>query len=541
MVRRFYLDSVTVLDGALQPYVASLIDDMSRRDAVSADQRNTIDLVMQRGIQFFFRGKVITVSDVPITYTVLQWLREGQRAVGTKEGCAEGDCGACTVVLGELNKSAKDGVALFAVNSCIQFLATLDGKALFTVEDLASAGPLHPVQQAMVDCHGSQCGFCTPGFVMSLWADYENRRECPTRDETLQVLAGNLCRCTGYRPILDAAVAARRLPRPAFDRAHVRQELEAMAELPPLQYAHAGEHFWAPRTLDEVALLRARHPDALLLAGCTDVGLWVTKQLRALGQLIYLGQIDELRLSPPLPDWLLIGAGVTLTDAFDLLVREEPHWSELAQRFASPPVRNAGTLGGNIANASPIGDATPGLLALHSHIVLQSATRVREIALEDFFIAYRQTALLREEVLTCVKIPRVPKGMRRVFRIWKVSKRFDQDISAVCGAFALELSFEGIIVRAGVAFGGMAPIPKRASTCEAALLGRPWNAATARAAIDALMLDYEPMSDMRATRNYRMQVSKNLLLRFHYETGVDRVSFPVRLPDSVLTSAGASS
>jgi xanthine dehydrogenase small subunit len=483
----------------------------------------------QRPIQFWFRGQLTQVSDVSPQRTVLQWLREDLHATGSKEGCGEGDCGACTVVVGSRDDAACGGVRLEAVNSCIQLLPTLDGKALFTVEDLAKGEALHPVQQAMVDCHGSQCGFCTPGFVMSMWADYERRDAPPTRDEVTDCLSGNLCRCTGYRPIIDAAQAAWQAPVVKLDRAPMRAALDTLAAVTTLDYSFAGQRFIAPRSIEALALHCEAMPDARLLAGSTDIGLWVTKQLRQLGDIIYLGAVDELKRITQLEDCIEIGAGVSLTDAFAALCNDEPNWSELARRFASVPVRNAGTLGGNVANGSPIGDSMPLLIALGASIVLMhardGALHSRELPLESFYTGYRKNQLAADELLAWIKVP-LPQAKEKL-RVYKVSKRQDDDISAVCLALNLQVQ-DGLITQARVGAGGVAATPARAFQTEAALEGQPWARASLAQAATVLAREFAPISDMRASADYRRDLLAQLPLRYWEEIEGDE---PVRLED----------
>jgi len=350
------------------------------------------------------------VTGVSPQKTVLRWLREDRRALGTKEGCGEGDCGACTVVVGTLDAGAPQGLALKAMNSCLMPLPSLDGKALFTVEDVALGPDLHPVQRALIDLHASQCGFCTPGFVMSLWADYEGREAPPSREEAATTLSGNLCRCTGYRPILDAARAAWEAPPVKLDRRPIVRALEGLSAQGALEYRHGGQGWSAPRTLADLASLAESRPTARLVAGATDLGLWVTKGLKDLGEMISTTAVAELRQIRDDEGTLEIGAAVPLTEALAALVGRHPDLAEFANRFASTPVRNAGTLGGNVANGSPIGDSLPLLLTLGASVVLQKGTRTRTLALEDFYLGYQKTAREPGEVVVALRIPSPAPG-----------------------------------------------------------------------------------------------------------------------------------
>ncbi len=492
-------------------------------------------------IRFYHRGQVVDVSGEHPTRSVLDWLREGARCTGTKEGCNEGDCGACTVAIGELD--AQGGLALHTVNACIQFLPTLHGKALFTVEDLKPmcpqpakscghgdhhhhgpvAKPLHPVQQALVDCHGSQCGFCTPGFVMTLWNTYEQHQKDgtrPTRQQLADDLSGNLCRCTGYRPILDAGQKMFDLPAVRLDTAPVVQALQGLQRgNATFEYAAdrdgRTDHFFAPRTLYELAALREAKPQARILAGSTDIGLWVSKQFRDLGDIIYVGDVAEMQVVEERGDELYIGAGASLEAAWSALARRFEGLTDVWLRFSSPPIRNAGTMGGNVANGSPIGDSPPILMGLDASIELRKGARTRRMPLCDFYIDYMKNHLEPGEFVQGLHVPL--SVARRRIRGYKISKRFDCDISALCAGFSILV--EGDVVReVRLAFGGMAATVKRGAQAEAALVGQPWTLASVRAAQAALEQDFKPLSDMRASDEYRMTVAKNLIERLWLET-----------------------
>jgi xanthine dehydrogenase small subunit len=465
-----------------------------------------------RPARFLLDGRVVEAADALPTTTLLQYLRGPLGRCGTKEGCAEGDCGACTVVIGEPHG---EGMRYRAVNSCIRFVPTLDGKEVVTVESLrAPDGTLHPVQQALVDAHASQCGFCTPGFVMSLFALWLER-ESVTREQAVEALSGNLCRCTGYRPILDAAMNMHGLGPSTHWPKGAEHDGRRRALLPAGKSPVRMAGYFAPRTVDELARAYLEAPESLLLAGGTDVGLWVTKQLRELPPILYIGDVACLDRIAEKDGALEIGAAASLTDGYGAVVERYPMLAELAERFGSPPVRNSGTLCGNVANGSPIGDSMPVLIALGSEVVLRRGSQERTLPMEALYLGYRKTALHPGEFVRAVRVP-LPRADRRV-ATYKISKRRDQDISAVCAAFALTLR-GGTVEEARIAYGGMAAVPKRAVATEAALRGKPWNADSVRAAVKALASDFEPIGDMRASAAYRERMAGALLERFHAET-----------------------
>jgi xanthine dehydrogenase small subunit len=482
-------------------------------------------------IRFILDGEVVSVSGLPPTTTVLEYLRNIAGRSGTKEGCAEGDCGACAVVLGELAADSRS-INYRVINSCIRFLPTIDGKELVPVESLqAPDGTLHPVQQAMVDCHGSQCGFCTPGFVMSLFALYLGRN-LPARDDVVAALSGNLCRCTGYRPIIDAGCRMSEYPEPSRWSRIEAQSGTRMHQLRAIQRDQPDSSlrfpgFHAPQSADELAAALEALPESLLLAGGTDMGLWTTKHLRELPPIIYIGAVKDLQEIRNTDAGLTIGAGVSLTDAWSALVGQHPALEEQARRFASPPVCNSGTLCGNIANGSPIGDSMPALIALGAQIELRQGKRQRRIPLERLYLGYQKKDLRPGEFIVSVVVP--PAKPNRLFTSYKLAKRFDQDISGVCGAFAVEL-VDGRIANARIAFGGMAAIPARAGSAEKALNGHPWSEATIDSAIAALAADFTPLTDMRASQAYRLKAAGGMLKRFYLQhTGSTRALRAIEL------------
>ena len=482
-------------------------------------------------INFMLNGMPRAVEGVSPTTTVLDWLRGEARACGTKEGCAEGDCGACTVVIGQRHG---DGLRYRAINSCIAFLPQLDGKLLLTVEGLADGEVLHPIQEAMVDCDASQCGFCTPGFAMALLA-FQLGGEAATPDTIHEALAGNLCRCTGYRPIVAAAERIAATPETRFhDQATAaRAALDALPRGEAVRLEHVTQRYFAPTTVEELLALRAQHPDAHLLAGGTDLALLVTKDYRRLDGVISLARVAGLREidadpGPKDSRWLTVGAACTYTDLLEVLAvlkaTSPASLGQLVTRIGSRQIRNVATVCGNLANASPIADMPPALIALDATVVLDSLAGEREIALEEFFLDYRRTALRPDEILVAVRF-RFPRR-DEMFRTYKISKRWDQDIAAVCAGFRIAQA-DGIVTEARIAYGGMAATPKRAFHAEQALIGQPWTEATIESAVAGLDRDFAPISDWRASAAYRRRVAGNLLRRFWLESASPDVPLAV--------------
>ena len=464
-------------------------------------------------IRFLLNQELREEQSIDPNMTVLNYLRSHAAKTGTKEGCASGDCGACTVVVGELDG---DEIRYRSINSCLTFLSALHGKQLITVEDLQDGSTLHPAQQAMVDCHGSQCGFCTPGFVMSMFALGKNVAN-PDDEQIHEALAGNLCRCTGYRPIVDAAKKMYEGAAPdRFEREKQRTvtRLRALQQEEQPQLSDGQKYAFNPRTVDELAKLFNEKPDAKLVAGGTDLALEVTQFHRDIDQLIYVGDIEEMKQIEVFDDRIELGASASLTSCYQVLTDEYPDFGALLHRFASLQIRNQGTLGGNIGNASPIGDSPPALIALNAQLVLRQGDQTRTLPLDEYFIDYKVTAQQPGEFIEKVIVPRAEKDAE--FRSYKLSKRIDDDISAVLGCFNLKIN-NGRIESARVAFGGMAAIPKRASHCEAVLNGAAWTKETIDRAKEALAEDFTPLSDFRASREYRSLAAANLLTRYFVE------------------------
>ncbi len=434
------------------------------------------------------------MTGVAPTVTLLDWLREQRHLTGTKEGCNEGDCGACTVMV-----TGADGAK--ALNACILLLPQLHGKAVRTVEGVSGpGGELHPVQQTMIDHHGSQCGFCTPGFIMSMAAAHLNGdRDYDT------ALAGNLCRCTGYAPIIRAAEAAAQMPVPAW----MKSDLAAVGEPAPMAQNHPP---YSPASGDELAEVYGANPEATLVAGATDVGLWVTKALRTPETMIFLNRCADLQTIEVTDDRVRFGAMVDMNAMGAVMGEIHPSYAEMIRRYASVQVRGAATVGGNIANGSPIGDNPPALIALGATLHLRKGDVRRDVLLQDYFIEYGKQDRQPGEFVEAVSFARQEDRLK----CYKLTKRFDQDISAVCGCFYISVE-GGVVTGARIAFGGMAGIPARAAAVEATLIGRSWDMGTVRAALPAFDMDFTPMSDMRASARYRQEAARAMLERYFHE------------------------
>ena len=469
-------------------------------------------------IAFILNGEEVALARVPARQTLLDWLRLERRLTGTKEGCAEGDCGACTVLVGRL---VGGELVYESVNACIRFMGSLHATHVVTVEHLKGRdGRLHPVQQALVDCHGSQCGFCTPGFVMSLYGLWLGNSN-PDRPAIERALQGNLCRCTGYEPIVKAAeMAACIRPAEVFDpieatRARVKARLTELSLSGPIRIVDGADTLYVPSSTADLAAIMADHPHATVVAGSTDVGLWVTKQMRPINPVVFINGLSALQTISAGPEAIRLGAGVTYTQGLTALAGRYPALGRLIPRIGGQQVRNMGTIGGNIANGSPIGDMPPALIALDAEIALRSRESVRNVPLEDYFIDYGKQDRERHEFVESITVPALPDDA--LFAVYKISKRREEDITAVLGAFCLRLDGD-VVAEARLVYGGMAGTPKRAAAAEAALVGKPWTEAAVRSAMAALDGDFSPLTDWRATSAYRMMTAKNLILRFYLES-----------------------
>ncbi len=476
-------------------------------------------------IRFVLNDETVVIDSISPTTTLLDWLRETKRLTGTKEGCGEGDCGACTVLVGKVI----DGNLIYrSVNACIRFVPSLSATHVVTIEHLAGPnGVLTPIQQALADLHGSQCGFCTPGIVMSLYA-LLMEKPAPSRAEIEIALQGNLCRCTGYESIFRAVEAtAADMASATPDRLTLTREriITTLNDLKPkrtIRIFHGQQRSIIPFNTSDLADAYATEPNAVIVAGATDVGLWVTKQMRQLSPVIFINHLTELQTIEETDDKVRLGAVVTYTQAQNVLAKSFPALGKLLIRIGGQQVRNMGTIGGNVANGSPIGDTPPALIALDATVTLRSRNGARSLPLEDYFIEYGKQARESGEFVEALEIPKLAED--EFYAIYKISKRRDEDISALCGAFKLKLDASGNVASIRIAFGGMAGTPKRATNTEAFLTGKPWNEATVNAARAELAKDYQPLSDWRASADYRMLAAQNLLTRLLLETSGEKAS-----------------
>jgi len=463
-------------------------------------------------IQFLFENKIYKIKNPDPNKTILDYVRDDLKKTGTKEGCAEGGCGACTIVLGELNKNK---LIYKAINACISFLPTLNGKHLILVEDLIEEDKkLHPVQEAMVKFHGSQCGFCTPGFAMSLFSMYKNYSKI-NNEVVEEALSGNLCRCTGYRPIIDAAKSLNNKKDQDKFKKNQNRTINLLKKIKnvDVEINNRGKIYFAPKTIVNLKKILKKYPNAKILSGGTDLSLEVTKLRKQLKTIISLNSIEKLNFIKKSKSTIEIGAITSLFDFQNFIKKYFLDFYNILKRYGSLQIRNVGTIAGNIATASPIGDTLPILLTLDAKVIVQGINKKKIFPLNDFFISYRKTKLKKGEFIYSIKIP---INKKNIFKAYKISKRFDDDISSVCGSFSFLIK-KNKIAKAAIAYGGMSEIPKRASIIEKKLINSDFSENTFSKAVNLINKDFSPIDDMRASRNYRLSIAKNLLLKAFHE------------------------
>ena len=457
-------------------------------------------------ISFVHKDQIIKIKNPDPNETLLNYIRTKLKKTGTKEGCAEGGCGACTVVVGELKNNE---INYMAINSCITFLPTLQGKQIIIVEDLVSKdGSLHPVQEAMVNYHGSQCGFCTPGFVMALFSMFKKYSKF---DDNIikDSIAGNLCRCTGYKSILKAAQSLRNKNKIDDFSKNKEITINLLKKInnDSVKIYKKGRKYFAPRYIKELKKILKKNTDAQLLSGGTDLSLIVTKERKDISSIIYMNSIKELNYIKNNNEYIEVGASTPLIEFEYYIKKYYPDFTKVLKRYGSPQIRNVGTIAGNIATASPIGDCLPLLISLNAIVILQDFKKSKILFLDSFFINYRKTQLRKDQFIHSIRIPIFKNS---IFKAYKISKRFDDDISSVCAAFNLEI-VKNRIESIRIAYGGMASVPKRAIFCEKILLNSLFTQENCNKAKEALEKDFKPISDMRASSLYRMEIAKNLL------------------------------
>ena len=487
--------------------------------------RTTTEQIMTKStVRFLLNNDVVTIENIDPNLMVLQYLREIQFKSGSKEGCASGDCGACTVVIAELDRDNANQLHYKSINSCITFVGSLHGKQLITVEDLKDGANLHHAQQTLVDNHGSQCGFCTPGFVMSSFALHKHN-QTPNRAEVLEALAGNLCRCTGYRSIIDAAITSSTSSEEDSFAKHYQETVAKLTEFQKLTAPTLngnGNNFISPKNINELAYELINEPTSTLVAGGTDLALSITQNLANIDKLIYVGNVEELTTLKETDTEIVIGSALPYSKFIDTLHHYYPDLGDMIERIGSKQVRNTGTLGGNVGNASPIGDMPPALIALGATMTLHVNGVERTILVEDYFVDYKKTVLKPSEFILSIQIPKPTVG--QTLKVYKISKRIDDDISAVLVAIFIEQNASQEITNIRMAYGGMAAIPKRAPAAEAVLKGNRLTKESIAQAKTALATDFQPMSDVRASDKYRMTVAQNLIEKCYLEMQSQKIA-----------------